>query len=74
MTRCDHCSCRLDEADAITNRRGTFCTTDCDERNKRDSWQMADPPEGPGVPVFSDEPWLIEPPEVQPDLPAFCHP
>ncbi len=71
MTRCDHCSVRLDEADAINNRRGTFCTTDCDERNRRDSWQLADPTET-FVPVFSDE---ADIPEVGIlDTTLFCHP
>jgi hypothetical protein len=45
ILRCDRCSVRLDPADAITNRRGTFCTTDCDERSRRDDWLLTDPPD-----------------------------
>jgi hypothetical protein len=43
--RCDRCSVRLDPADAITHRHGTFCTTDCSERARRADWQLADPTE-----------------------------
>lgn len=65
MTRCDHCNSRLDEADATVTRRGTFCSADCEHRHAIDL---------SFVPVLSDEQWLIEPDEVQPNLPAFCHP
>lgn len=71
MTRCDHCSSRLDEPDAITNRRGTFCCADCDEKNRRESWMLADPEE-PGVPVLSDEADIPEIGLI--DTSSFCHP
>jgi hypothetical protein len=63
---------RLDAADAIHNRRGTFCTTDCDERNRHESWQLADPTEETGVPVFSDEADIPETGHI--DTSQFCHP
>lgn len=65
-TQCDNCGVVLSGEDAITNRRGTFCTTDCDLRHAAD---VADA----YVPVLSDEAWLFDP-DSPPDLPSFCHP
>ncbi len=67
-TTCESCGRRIYGDPHIQTRDGAFCAPQCFLDFVRDV------PAEPFVPVFSDEDWLIEPPEVQIGLPGLCHP